>query len=123
MSGSEETGKTASTEANREVGRVSGQYEAGGAWVVVAHGDFDAACMGTLARALEEGAATHPRLVLDATAVGFADSTFLNALVQASHAADLRLVAPGPLLRRVLEITGVDQVIGIYPSVDSATAQ
>jgi anti-sigma B factor antagonist len=56
------------------------------------------------------------------TATAFCDSAGLNSLVQAFRRAgasgiEMRLAAGGPAVRRILEITGVDQLIGSYPSV------
>jgi len=61
-------------------------------------------------------------LVVDMTATGFCDSAGMHGLVQAfQHArasgVEMRLAVSGPAVRRMLEITGVDQLIGVYPSV------
>jgi anti-sigma B factor antagonist len=61
-------------------------------------------------------------LIVDMTATAFCDSAGLNSLVQAFRRAgaggiEMRLAAGGPAVRRILEITGIDQLIGSYPSV------
>jgi anti-anti-sigma factor len=61
-------------------------------------------------------------LIVDMTATAFCDSAGLNSLVRAFRRAgatgiEMRLAAGGPAVRRILEITGVDQLIGSYPSV------
>ena len=61
-------------------------------------------------------------LIVDLTATAFCDSAGLNSLVQAFRRAaaggiEMRLAAGGPAVRRILEITGIDQLIGSYPSV------
>jgi anti-sigma B factor antagonist len=68
---------------------------------------------------IREGPAT---LVVDMTATAFCDSAGLNSLVRAFRRAggsgiEMRLAAGGPAVRRMLEITGIDQLIGSYPSV------
>ena len=68
---------------------------------------------------IREGPAT---LIVDMTATAFCDSAGLNSLVQAFRRAgasgiEMRLAAGGPAVRRILEVTGVDQLIGSYPSV------
>jgi anti-sigma B factor antagonist len=68
---------------------------------------------------IREGPAT---LIVDMTATAFCDSAGLNSLVQAFRRAgaggiEMRLAAGGPAVRRILEISGVDQLIGSYPSV------
>jgi anti-sigma B factor antagonist len=56
-------------------------------------------------------------LVLDVSGVTFCDSTGVSALVRsharaAQMAGELRLVAPSPALRRVLEISGLTRMFG-----------
>ncbi|MFJ9721528.1 STAS domain-containing protein [Streptomyces sp. NPDC101209] len=97
-----------------------GQYERGGAWVVIAHGDYDLDSIGRLTQALDTAAAQHKRVVLDASGVTFADSTFLNLLLNTHRHTDLRIAAPAPQLRRILEITGADTLLDIRPTVDDA---
>ncbi|RZU23874.1 STAS domain-containing protein [Streptomyces sp. BK239] len=67
------------------------------------------------------------RMVVDLSEVTFMDSTGVNVLVTAHHAAlagggRLRLAVPrGPVLR-VLELVGLDGVIAICPTVEEALA-
>ncbi|WP_427168490.1 STAS domain-containing protein [Streptomyces sp. C1-1] len=96
------------------------QYERGGAWVIVAHGPYDLDSIGPLAQALETAAAKHPRVVVDASGVSFADSTFLNLLLATHQLTDLRLAAPTPQLRRILEITAADSLLDVRPTVEDA---
>jgi anti-sigma B factor antagonist len=68
---------------------------------------------------IREGPAT---LIVDMTATAFCDSAGLNSLVRAFRRAgardiEMRLAVSGPMVRRILEITGVDQLIGTYASV------
>ncbi|MEU6279643.1 STAS domain-containing protein [Streptomyces sp. NPDC047028] len=98
------------------------EYAVHGAWVVVARGDYDMHTIAPLAKALEDGAGTRPKVILDASGVTFADSTFLNLLIRAHHSGTLRLVAPSPQVRRLCEITGADAVLEIRGTVDEAAS-
>jgi anti-sigma B factor antagonist len=100
---------------------------AGGAAVIVLPAEIDvtnAAQVGAeLARALE---ADTEVLVVDMTATVFCDSAGVQVLVRARHRAAaaglaLRLAAGTPQVRRVLELTGADQVIDTYPDLETAT--
>jgi anti-anti-sigma factor len=69
-----------------------------------------------------EGPAT---LIVDLTATAFCDSSGLNSLVQAYRRAEasgieMRLAVGEPAVRRILQITGIDQLIGTYPSVPTS---
>jgi len=99
------------------------EFQQDGAWVVSARGEFDLDTSGGLAEALERAAGEHPRVVLDASKVRFADSTFLTLLLRVHSRTDLRVAAPAPQLRRVLELTGADQVLDIRATVDDAVAE
>jgi anti-anti-sigma factor len=96
------------------------QYAQEGSWVVVAQGDLDADTLPPLAQAMEEAAAAHQVLVLDAAAVSFADSSALNLLLRIHQSTALRIASPRPQLLRLLEITGADEVLGTYPSTADA---
>jgi anti-anti-sigma factor len=69
-----------------------------------------------------EGPAT---LIVDLTATAFCDSSGLNSLVQAYRRAgasgiEMRLAGGGPAVRRILQITGIDQLICTYPNVPAS---
>ncbi|GHH87103.1 hypothetical protein GCM10018793_61570 [Streptomyces sulfonofaciens] len=106
-------------------GRVSGavavvQYEHDGAWVVVAYGSYDMDTIAPLEGALLTAARERPKVVLDASGVTFADSTFLNLLIRVHTATTLRVAAPRAQLRRLFEITGTDSVLGVRATVEDA---
>lgn len=66
-------------------------------------------------------------LVADARAVTFMDSSGVNALVRARERAlnlggSLHVVATSPSVRRVLEITHLDEHLGLVPSLEEAFA-
>ncbi|MFF8812324.1 STAS domain-containing protein [Streptomyces pactum] len=96
------------------------QYAWGGAWVIVARGAYDLDTVAPLADALKTAAGEHPKVVLDASGVTFADSTFLNLLLVTHHTGTLRLAAPSAPVRRLCEITGVDGVLQIRDTVEDA---
>jgi len=67
------------------------------------------------------------RVVADLTAVSFIDTTMLNALV-VGHRRMVRdkgsfaVVCNGPRVARVLEITGLGQILDVFSSRDDALA-
>jgi anti-anti-sigma factor len=65
------------------------------------------------------------RIVLDASDLGFCDSTGLSALLAAHQACEsaggsLSLAAPDDLLIRLLSVVGLQGTIAVYPTVASA---
>jgi anti-anti-sigma factor len=65
------------------------------------------------------------RIVVDASDLGFCDSTGLSALLAAHQACEsaggfLRLAAPDELLMRLLAVVGLQATIAVYPSVNGA---
>jgi anti-anti-sigma factor len=66
-------------------------------------------------------------LVVDATAVTFMDSSGVNALVRARERTErlggsIHVVTTSRPVRRVLEITQLDRVLALVPTVDDAMA-
>jgi anti-anti-sigma factor len=77
-----------------------------------------------LEQALASGAVV---VVADMTGTTFCASEGLHILIRVhlkavASGAGLRLVCPGPIVRRVMELTAADQVLDIYPSVEAALA-
>jgi anti-sigma B factor antagonist len=67
------------------------------------------------------------RIVVDLSAVDFIDSTGLGVLIGAlkrvrTHDGNLSLVCSEPRIVKVFEITGLNQVFQIHPSIDAAVA-
>lgn len=67
-------------------------------------------------------------VVADMSKTRFCDSAGVSALVRAftratASATGMRLVAGTPAVQRILSLTGVDRLIGSYPSVAAALAR
>ena len=67
------------------------------------------------------------RLVLDLTGVAFLDSTALGVLVGGLRrvreaGGEMPVVLPETTARRIFEITGLDQVLSVFPTRDAALA-
>ncbi|MFE5634012.1 STAS domain-containing protein [Streptomyces sp. NPDC056543] len=96
------------------------QYAWRDAWVIVARGEYDMGSITPLADALADAIEKHPRVVLDASGITFADSTMLNLLIVTHQAGALRVAAPAPQVQRLLKITGVDAYLQVRDTVDDA---
>ena len=65
------------------------------------------------------------RVVIDLSEVEFVDSTALGVLLEARSQLGqetLRLAAPQPGTRRVLEVSGLDRHLSVHDTVDGALA-
>jgi anti-anti-sigma factor len=100
----------------------------GGAVTVALGGDLDIASAPAvrerLLSLLRPGAC---RLVIDMSAVGYADASGLAALVSTRRRAvllggGLRLAAPRPEVAGVLAVTGLSRHLAVYPTVRAAVA-
>ncbi|WP_432131972.1 STAS domain-containing protein [Streptomyces tendae] len=98
------------------------RYVCGGAQVVGARGSFDLSSIAPLTEALDRAAAEHSKVVLDTSGITFADSSLLNLLILTHRTVDLRVAAPTRQLCRLLEITGVDGLLTVRPTVEEAAA-
>ncbi|MFF5338872.1 STAS domain-containing protein [Streptomyces sp. NPDC013181] len=96
------------------------EYEHHGVWVVAAHGACDLQSVAGLEEALTTAVWRHPKVVLDASGISFADSSLLNVLIMAHRAGALRLAAPRPQLQRLLGLTGLDAVLYVRATVEEA---
>lgn len=98
-------------------------------WTVVAvAGEIDVATAPRFRERLIDliGQGRH-RIVVDMSWVEFIDSTGLGVLIGAlkrirSHEGDLRLVIDDRRVLKVFEITGLDQVFEVHPSLDAAAS-
>ncbi|MGP6155970.1 MAG: STAS domain-containing protein [Vulcanimicrobiaceae bacterium] len=91
-------------------------------------GSLDIATAPSLRAALQE-AAEHDghEIVVDLSQLEFLDSTGLGALIGAhklaeEHQGSVRLVAQEGQILRLLRITGLLEVLNVYPSVEAAKA-
>jgi anti-sigma B factor antagonist len=96
--------------------------------VVTAPEEIDLTNVPGLRAALQAAAAAgSPALVVDMTRTRFCDSAGLRVLVDAHKRAvaeggAVLLAVPAAAVLRVLEITGIDQVIPHFDSLDEAVA-
>ncbi|MFI1441680.1 STAS domain-containing protein [Streptomyces fructofermentans] len=92
--------------------------------ILLLSGEIDADTADLLRQALRIG--TGPaRAVLDFSAVTFMDSTGINVLVTAHHAAHaadgwIRMAALPASVQRVVEIVGLDTIVPCYPTLPEA---
>ena len=97
--------------------------------IVTVSGEIDLATQGSLRAQLNElVVAGQVDLILDLTDVTFVDSTGLGALigtrrrVHAFHGS-LALVIPDESVMKVFTITGLEKVLAIHDTLDSALAE
>jgi anti-sigma B factor antagonist len=82
-------------------------------------GELDSDNADALYQALRDDTRNHPGpLVLDMSGVSFIDSTILSRLLQlrtesVDGGSSLLVRNPSPVVRRVFEITGLDEVFGL----------
>lgn len=67
----------------------------------------------------------HPRVVLDLSQMEICDSSGLSLITDGHHAAVgqggwLRIAGLQPMVRRVVEVTNLDGLLSIHPTVDDA---
>ncbi|MFF3698989.1 STAS domain-containing protein [Streptomyces sp. NPDC002221] len=101
-------------------GPVAAQYAHNGCHVIVARGELDLDTTAELATALAKAADEHGVVVLNLNAVTFADSALLNLLLHTHRATTLRIAAPHPRVVLLFEMTGADQVLHLFATVDDA---
>ncbi|MFC9942506.1 STAS domain-containing protein [Streptomyces pratensis] len=99
---------------------VAAEGEINGFWVVRARGDLDSDSIDPLFIAMWQAVAGHDVVVLDASAITFADSSFLSLLIEVHQRTELRIAAPGTAVTRLLRIAGVDRVLRSFPTLDAA---
>ena len=97
----------------------------GGCAVVHAGGEIDASTIHEFDGAEHEAEGLSPRVVIDLAQVTFVDSSGLGALIVArktarEHGGSIALVAPPPMVRRLLGSTQLQDAFAIYDSVAEA---
>ena len=94
--------------------------------VVQLRGEFDLASAARLREMLDDVVRTKPAgVIIDLSRVAYCDSACLDEFAAARRnavqvGARLCLVAPCPLVRRVLDLTGLAVLLPVYASVDYA---
>jgi anti-sigma B factor antagonist len=81
--------------------------------VVAVAGDLDVVCADQLRQEVAKAVATSPqRLVFDLSALRFIDSAGLAVLIEASSGpGTVRIRDPSPAVVRVIELTGLENVL------------
>lgn len=90
--------------------------------VVTLTGELDLHVVREINDALTGALATHRHVACDTTSVTFADSSILGTFVMVARAAEqaggtFRLVGAQPNLRRLLRLTGLDQILVLHEDV------
>ncbi|KKW62033.1 STAS domain-containing protein [Mycolicibacterium elephantis] len=99
-----------------------------GVAVVAVSGDVDVATVATLEESITEALATKPTaLIIDLSDVDFLASAGLQTLVATNEAVTktttgFAVVAHGPATSRPIQLTGLDQVFSLYPTLAEAIA-
>ncbi|MET7746685.1 STAS domain-containing protein [Streptomyces sp. NPDC005385] len=112
-------------EASAESTSVARSVLDGDVWVLGLQGDFDAGTEAietvqeAVARALE---AFDGPLIIDLSLVGFCDSALLNLLIRTARHRRLALTGCGPLVQRLLDVTGLAGHLPQYSSLAQARA-
>ncbi len=68
-----------------------------------------------------------PRVVFDLSRLEYADSSGIGAIVSCvtqirKAGSDLRIAGVNPRMQRLFKMTGIDQLLSVYPSVAEAAA-
>jgi anti-anti-sigma factor len=95
--------------------------------VVVLRGDLDVTGAADAEAAIAALVAQSQGLIVDMSALGFMDCASLGALLRVQALAgrgggDVVLAAPQPQVRRLLALTGSDEVFCVQASVEAAVA-
>ena len=93
--------------------------------VVAVSGDVDLRAAPGLAAVLVPELGVSPRVVVDLLEVSFIDSSGLSVVAQAAaegraHGNELALVVGGGQVRKVLDVTGLSDVIPVFAQTDEA---
>jgi anti-sigma B factor antagonist len=95
--------------------------------VVVPSGEVDLGTVPVLSSALQVVLDGGHHAVILLKELKYIDSTGIKAILDvhrmfAEHGRRLMLADPPAVIRRVLDIVGIEKVIEVYPSIDSALA-
>jgi anti-sigma B factor antagonist len=91
--------------------------EADGVPTIALSGELDSSNVGQLEAAVSSILAEHPeRVILDLGALRFMDSAGISVLVSLAAELDtLQIRNPSPIVRRVIEITGLTDILQVEP--------
>jgi anti-anti-sigma factor len=100
----------------------------GSCTIVTLGGYIDLSTRKQLRDVLAAAAKGTSHLVVDMSRLGFMDSTGLSVLVEVHRRLDgrggtLALAAPQPIVAKVLQISGLDQVLAVHASLTQALAR
>ena len=92
--------------------------------VVAVTGELDLVGAAKLHPVLLDAVAS-PLAVLDLTSCGFCDSSGLRTIVEAARRAgeagnSFRVAGVGPNVARVFELSGMDEVLSLFPDAEAA---
>jgi anti-anti-sigma factor len=96
--------------------------------LIVLGGEHDLYSADQLKHTLEESLAGSDHLIIDLSSAEFIDSTIIGVLVQTMKNADERdrkftvVLGTAPAVERILEVTGVLELMNVVPTVELALA-
>jgi stage II sporulation protein AA (anti-sigma F factor antagonist) len=93
------------------------QLDAAGSPTVILSGELDASNVASLEAAMTSVTARAPaRVTFDLSALGFMDSSGIAVLINtAAKVSEVHLRQPSPIIRRVLETTGLSSLLTVEP--------
>jgi anti-sigma B factor antagonist len=94
---------------------VASAREENGTTIVYLSGELDLTSAGQFSTAIDAALASHPEtLILDASGLTFMDSSGIVLLVSAAQRAqEVQVRDPSPIVRRLIELTGLSNVLRI----------
>jgi anti-anti-sigma factor len=97
------------------VGAAAVTFDAVGVPIITLTGEIDVSNVDSLRATIEPAVETAPeRVVFDLTALDFMDSSGIALLLQAAtRAGSVHLRQPSAIVRRIIEITGLSDVLHI----------
>ncbi len=112
--------------AEDTISAVATQHVRGGYFLIALRGEWDLFNRPELEAALQAAAEAGARvIVLDLSKATFIDSSVLGALVESRNHLDdgvrMAVVAEDRQIRKVFEITGLDQVFTLHDTLEAAT--
>jgi anti-sigma B factor antagonist len=94
--------------------QIDAHVDPSGAQIVTLRGELDSSNATSLETAVTAITAQHPqRLVFDLTELSFMDSAGIAVLINTTTKTIVSLRNPSPIIRRVLEATGLAEVLPI----------